>query len=193
MSNQKEVEIRFYPINHTTLIKQLESKGAKLFGKKHLIDYWFCDKNVETVDEASFDHSGYALRIRCTKDLASGQESHSMECKTPCSGDDHSLCNEYEIDLSDTDQARKILEAIGMKEFLVVEKERIQYRYHDADFCLDTIKHCGEGLEIEKMTNINIQQAKKDLIDLAKTLDVDMSKMMDKGLTYIPMKKLAKF
>lgn len=190
---EKEIEVRVLLKNRKVIESKVESLGGKIVYFSRLKDFWFCPRDVKNYQKASIDNTGFALRIRETKDIYTGKIISSLDCKTLCDDKTHAFCNEYEMDVADPDQMRKILESIGLKEFLVVDKERVIYKLKDVKYCFDKIVGVGDGLEIEKMTTANIQKTHRELIKRAKELGIKDKEILDKSLTFIAMQKLAKF
>jgi predicted adenylyl cyclase CyaB len=189
-----EVELRILLKNRKEAEKILLSRGARIRYSAELKDYWFCPKTAKNFKEASIDKTGFALRIRETKDIYSGKTNSSLECKTLADGKTHSLCHEHEIGLLNAAEMRLILSDIGLKEFLAVEKRRVVYLYKGVKFCFDSIKGVGEGLEIEVNTKRgNETEAHKKLFNLALSLGIRKEEILKKSLTYIAMQKLSRF
>lgn len=182
LANRKRVE--------TALI----ARGARAVGAAKLIDYWFCPKRAKNIRQASTDQTGFALRIRESKDLYSGRTVSALECKSPVDGKNHAFCHEHEIDLTNTKEMRAILSDIGFKEFLMVRKRRLIYYYRGAKFCFDSIQGMGEGLEIEMNARKSQRtEAHQKLAELTRSLGIGPGEIVRKSLTYIAMQKLAKF
>lgn len=194
MSKKIEVEIRIFLKNRKKIEDKLKSFNAKVVYATHLIDYWFCPKSAKNYKEASTDKTGFALRIRESKDIYSGKKAASLECKTLVDGKDHAHCHEHEIDLTDILTTRRILADIGLKEFLVIDKQRVIYEYKGAKLCFDKIKNLGDGLEVEIMSNSNnIAKSREKAISLALDLGIKKEEILEKSLTYLAMQKIAKF
>jgi len=193
MSKLIEVEVRILLKNRQAIENRLSDLGGRVAYASHLIDYWFCPDRAKNYKEASIDKTGFALRIRESKDLYSGKEIASLECKTRAGGHDHALCNEHEIDINDIKSTRQILDDIGLKEFLVIDKQRVIYEYKKAKFCFDKIKNFGDGLEIEIMTRGKLNQAKERAIKLALELGIRKEDILEKSLVYLAMQKLGKY
>jgi len=87
------------------------------------------------------------------------------------------------------------LEDIGLKEFLIIDKERTIYKYKNLQCCFDKIKGIGQGLEIEMLvSNHFLAKAAHDkIIDFAKIIGISNNEILNKSLTYLAMKKLSKF
>lgn len=190
-----EVEVRILLKNRRAVEKKLLARGARMVYFSHLKDYWFCPKAAKNHLAASIDKTGFALRIRETKDNYSDKQSASLDCKTLCDGKTHALCNEYELDLGgNSTVARKLLESIGLKEFLLIDKERIIYQAGQYKCCFDRIKGLGEGLEIEVMTNKEkVKKVHEEILSFAATLGIKKDEILEKSLTYLAMEKMAKF
>lgn len=193
MSKPIEIEVRIFLKNRKNIEEKLKKLWARIVYFSKIKDYWFCPKNVKNYKQASTDKTWYALRIRETIDNYTGKKSASLDCKTLVDGKNHSLCNEYEIDLSESYAARKILESIWQKEFLLIDKERMIYKYKTMKFCFDKIKWLWDWLEIEILTNKNIEKTYKQIINFAYELGITKEEIVDKSLTYLAMQNLSKF
>lgn len=194
MPQKIEVELRILLKNRKAIEEKIKNQSAKLIYYTHLIDHWYCPQNVKNYKEACTDNIGYALRIREAKDEYTGRHICSLECKTLCNGINHAFCNESEIDINDIEQAQNILKAIGLKEFLTIDKERTIYKKEEVKYCFDKIKGLGEGLELEIMTNKkNIKKAHQKMKKKASELGIKKEEILDRSLTYLAMKKLAIF
>src|SRR3989338_5473043 len=194
MSQKIEIELRILLKNRKAIEKTVIQKGAVLIKHLKVKDFWYCSKNVHTYRKASIDRSGFALRLRIEKDLSLKKTKSSIECKTLQSGKNHAECNEYELPVEDLFQARKLLESINFKEFLVIEKERKVYKYQKFSLFFDKIEGVGHGLEIEIMSTKGTEKVRyNQLLNLAIELGISQSEILKKSLTYIAMQKLANF
>jgi len=188
-----EVEVRILLKNRAKVEANLKQKGARLVYVTRLKDYWFCPKSVGRHQEASIDKTGFALRIREARDPYSGRLMASMDCKTLFEPHSHAVCHEHEMEVPNVLKARKILESIGLKNFLLVDKERMVYRLKNALFCFDNIKGVGHGLEIEMKAKKDTHEVYQKVLALAKEIEVGKDEILKKSLTYIAMQKLSKF
>jgi len=194
MSKKIEVEIRIFLKNRKAIEEKLKNLDAKVVYATHLVDYWFCPDSAKNYKDASVDKTGFALRIRESKDNYSGKRTASLECKVPLKEYGHWGCHEHEMEISDVLTTRKILDDIGLKEFLVIDKQRVIYEYRGAKFCFEKIKGLGDGLEIEIMANkSNVPKAREKAVGLALSLGIKREEILEKSLTYLAMQKIAKF
>jgi len=188
-----EVEIRILLKNRRKIEEAIKERGGRIVYFARLIDYWYCPKSAKNYKGASIDKTGFALRIRESEDNYTGKKSVSLECKTLCDGKNHALCHEHEIELKDAGEMRDILKDVGLKEFLMVDKERLIYQIKNIKFCFDRIKGVGDGLEIEVMTTGDIKKAHGELLGIAKKVGIAQSEILEKSLTYLAMEKLSRF
>lgn len=56
---------------------------------------------------------------------------------------------EIEFGISDIDKAYDFLDTIGFKEWVTVEKTRIETTYQQFNLCIDQVKRLGDFVEIE--------------------------------------------
>ena len=191
MLRPTEVEIRILLENRKKIERKIKSIGARAVSFLKIKDYWYCLSSAKSRKHIGIDRSGFALRVRELKDLHTKKLAASLNCKTLYDKKTHALCNEYEVVLPVSSSIKKILESIGMREFLVVEKERIVYKYKNINFCFDKIKGIGNGLEIEVMAKGNPKETQDKLIDLAVKLGIKRREILKKSLTYLAMEKLS--
>ena len=58
-------------------------------------------------------------------------------------------CDEYETKIDDTDQLKKILQALNFQSLTIVDKLRKTYLYQDYEIAIDKIEGLGDFVEIE--------------------------------------------
>ena len=61
--------------------------------------------------------------------------------------------DEFETKISDLDAAKKIVEALGFRPLVKVDKLRKIYNYNDYEIAIDSVKGLGEFVEIEYKGN----------------------------------------
>jgi len=59
------------------------------------------------------------------------------------------FCDEYETELKDAGQIRKILEVLDFNHLVTVDKRRRSWRYQDYEVVLDSVEGLGDFVEIE--------------------------------------------
>lgn len=95
-------------------------------------------------------------------------------------------CDEYEVEIDDDDNLRKIFKALGLESIAVVDKVRKIYLYlNKYEVALDEVKDLGYFVEIEvKKYDNEITQEYSDLLKLAKNLGLDLNNIRKQGYPY---------
>ncbi len=137
----KEIEVKILNIDR----KQVEAKIIAL-GAKKVFDG---EVNASLFDfpNKSIKDSGKTCRLRTVG------ENAFLTFKTPIPHDTVKIREEYEIQVSDFEETKKILESIGLAERLTMKKHRTSYALENVHFELDKhhdqFAHVPEYLEIE--------------------------------------------
>jgi predicted adenylyl cyclase CyaB len=193
-----EIELRFKLKNKTKTENLLRKLGAKLTNHSHVIDYYYCDININTPDENALAFNspvGYGVRIREMDNDYSGKVNTTLEIKKLAGPDftDHSNCLEAEIEVKDKNSTHILLTMMNLKQFIVIDKERFVYRLGDLKYCFDSIKGWGDGLEIEKIATEDFHLVLKNLMEKAKQLGLSKKDMPENSFTFEAIKTLARF
>lgn len=78
--------------------------------------------------------------------------------------------HEYETNVEDLEMAQKILQAIDIKEVIVVEKKRRIWDYMEYEISLDTVKGLGDFVEIEYTGKKDSAEHKEIMTEMIKFL-----------------------
>jgi adenylate cyclase class 2 len=143
-----EREIKLKVPEDVDLESFLLSNGGFFLKKEKQIDIYL------DFDDYKIKKSGSALRIRF-----SGHDCF-LTFKGPQKEDIVKNREEYEVKVSDGEQALKILKSIGLAEKLRIVKERTTVRYEGLNFEIDTVEGLGKFVEIEIKSNEEIQKVK---------------------------------
>lgn len=185
-----EIEIRAFIKDINDFKKKLLEIGALYESEKHIIDYWFCDKKCNKFEQVQQHKPGsYGLRIRKKKEGTN--ESYELNCKILEKLGDHNAFHEHETKIGDFEKTRKILEDIGFKIFCIVDKKRRSYSYKNCIVNIEDIKGFRPAVELEIISDKNIEENKKFLRDLLKRLGVQKKDKIEKSITYLYMKKFS--
>ena len=194
MQKKIEVEVRALLEDRKRVERNLMAKGARLVQRIHVTDHWYCDARAKNPTDASIDSSGYALRLREVRNAGERRKATSLECKTLVDRASHSFCNEYEVAIDSPLNGRKILESIGLKLFLTVEKERTLYQLRDIKFFFDSIKGIGEGLEVEMMVpRVAVERAYVAARRVLEEIGVKKRELLVKSLTRLAIERFSHF
>ena len=194
--NKREIEIRYLLKNRKKIEEKVRKLGAKLSNHSHVIDHYFCDKHITSLrqkDKHYESMEGFTLRIREMDNDYTGKIVTTLEVKKLVDGKNHSNCIETEIVVPDYCDTKELLCRMNMKEFIVIDKERFVYRFKDIKICFDNIQGIGFGLEIEQITKKDFKETEKKLIMFAEKIGLKSKDRVKKSLTYLAMKKMAKF
>lgn len=99
--------------------------------------------------ERDFRRTDEALRLRSVQFLPDGRRESLLTYKGPKLDRISNTRTEYETAVSNGETAKKLLEALGCREFAAVEKIRRTYRLEDVKLCLDEVAGLGSFLELE--------------------------------------------
>ncbi|MBD3314131.1 class IV adenylate cyclase [Candidatus Woesearchaeota archaeon] len=137
----KEIEVKILDIDKKEVEEKLVSLGAeKVFeGDVNALFFDFDDGSVRA--------AGKTIRLRKMGDKS------FLTAKSPVSQENVKIKEEYETEVSDFEEIRRILESAGMSVWLAMRKHRTTYRLDNVSFEIDKhndqYSHIPEFLEIE--------------------------------------------
>lgn len=136
-----EIEIQVNIENNKPLIDFLES-NAKFISEKHQIDEYFSPShrnfiNIRPVREW--------LRLR----NSGGKYSINYKNWYFDKNGKSSYCDEYESEIKDLGQVKKILNTLNFRPLVRVDKLRKTWKYKDYEIAIDLVKNLGDFVEIE--------------------------------------------
>jgi predicted adenylyl cyclase CyaB len=167
--------------------------GGKKVSVEELTDAYFCPVGVRSFSEIEMDEVGsYSLRLR--RHSRGGKSAVSMNVKQITTYGDHNAWDEHEFTLSDFDEAKAILYAIGFKEFFALRKRRTSFVRGKFHILIEDINDFGPILEVEVMTTKEkAEAAKQDIRDLLEKIGVRGERVVPKSVTNLLMKEKARF
>lgn len=119
-----EIEVKILEVNKEEIIKKLESLGA--------------EKHFEGILEALFfdskeklRNSGEVFRLRREGDKIFMTHKKKIDISKA------KVMDETEVEVSNFDEAKKIIEGLGFKVFRTLKKKRVSYKLGDVKFELD--------------------------------------------------------
>lgn len=143
-------------------------------------------------DDIIFDKPDYGregrnvLRIR-----ASGGKTY-LTLKRDVSGELDSI--EKEVEVSDANLIREVIELLGFVEQVRVGKNRRKCKYGDYEICLDEVDDLGGFIEVEKMSEEDGKKIQKEITDFLISLGVRPEDLVTIGYdTMIEQKKTVGF
>lgn len=165
--NEIEIKIKIDDKNH--IIKELEKRGCKFSDEKHQIDTVFFDKNAENFNVKP---GMIVLRIRTISD------KHFITLKQR--GVQSIESKEIEFGVSDSSLCKALIETLGYKEMVTVDKKRITTKYKDYNICIDEVKRLGYFIEIEILTPEKGKATyyEQEMLNLCSELGIDSKKQI---------------
>lgn len=179
--NNIEIEIQL-EVENIKPLKVFLTKNAKKTGELHQIDRYFTPAHKNYIEPRPINEW---LRLR------DSNGKHLITYKNYHRNAKHSLyCDEYETSIGEIKQIELIFEALGMKEIVVVDKNRTTYIYKDFEVAIDLVKNVGSYVEIEHKgdgTKENSLKIKQEMIDFLKKVGVGKIHKNDVGYPFLIM------
>ena len=149
----KEIEIKL-PVA-PEIFQRVQAQLATLplkSDEKHLDIYFSPNKGF--IHE-QFPYEWLSIRSRGTKHKVCYKHFH------PAGAERHTHCDEHEF-LTDNPEAQtKLLQSLGFRPIITVDKHRQTFQFMDTEVALDTVKDLGHFIEIEanERSDLDIGQA----------------------------------
>lgn len=173
MSERIEVEIKFHLKNASKLAKKL---GAPVYSSQQIDDYY----NPPHKDFAAslYDISEW-LRLRHEEDGA-GYINYKHWLPEGTINKTH--CNEYETKVEDLEAVKLLLEALGFKQLVTVNKQRSSWMWQNVEISIDSVAELGDFIELEyKGEGLDVAAAQKQLFDTLAELGAEVSEQDHRG------------
>ena len=98
-------------------------------------------------------------------------------------------CDEFETEINNIENLKKIFLALDIKELVTVNKIREVFETDEFEISLDNIKELGYFIEIEAIKDfLDVSVARERLFNFAKSLGIDATKTLNFGYPYLLMK-----
>lgn len=99
---------------------------------------------------------------------------------------DSMYCDEYEVEVDNSENLEKIFNVLGLEKIAVVDKVRKSYLYLDKyEISLDFVKELGWFIEIEvKKYSKSPVEEYEDLLKFAKSFDLNLDNIDKRGYPY---------
>ena len=162
-----EVEIKV-KVENLEKIKGKVSKIGKLVKAIKQIDEYFVPCHRDFF--AKKPHPDEWLRIRTNPDKIIFEYDRSINIKEDGEQD---YAEEYETEIFDVEEFKKILGFLDFKKVVTIEKNREYWICGDVEVALDEIKWLGSFVEAEAKGNFkNVKEAKRVCIDFLENLGI---------------------
>ncbi|MFH1656697.1 MAG: class IV adenylate cyclase [Candidatus Nealsonbacteria bacterium] len=163
-----EVEIKV-KINEFDKVKKILPKFCKFVKLIKQIDEYYvpCHRDY-------FAHKPCPnewLRIRTNPNSVIFEYARSFNKKKE---DEQDYADEYETEILQPDELRKILKFLDFRKSITVNKRREIWKCRDFEVCLDDVKGLGKFIEVEAIGNFkNVKEAKNGCIDFFKKINIE--------------------
>ena len=155
-------------------IRKLEDLGFERLVKKEEVDIYFngIDRDFRETDEA--------LRIRKSLNIDEKYVKCYMTYKGPKMDNISKTREEFEVQVSDGESTKIILEKLGFKPVEPIVKIREIYKKDDIRVSIDEVDNVGTYVEFEKMVKLESEKedAIKELINLMKSLNISNDRLV---------------
>jgi len=172
-----EVEVKLKIENPKKLLDWL-SKHAKPLGTQRQVDYYFDHphKSFAFVDELGRKRADEYLRLRVDRKGAT-------LCFKRCREESGSTYyDEIEAGTENPKNMRMILETLGFKEMLIIDKKRKSYRYKNFQFDCDQVTGLGFFVEVEYKGKVKSpKMCLKEIYDLLSEIGIKDYEEMNIG------------
>lgn len=186
--NNQEVEIRYEVKNDKKFMKLLDEKAKKIY-ENHQVDEYYNPPHRNFLEK---EPAVEWLRIRQTEDKSSINYKNWYLDKNGIG----THCDEYETDLEEAAQVRKIFKSLNFKKLVTVDKKRIAYEISGVEITVDEIKNLGMFCEFEMKSDYDsIDEARKKLQKMAKEFgltDKDTNVEISRGYPWMLLRKQGK-
>lgn len=184
-----EVEIKI-AIDNFKEIKAKVSAIGKLIKSIHQIDEYYVPCHRDFFVQKP--HPVEWLRIRTNPDKVIFEYDKSINKKEDGEQD---YAEEYETEISNADEFRKILNFLDFKKIIIVDKQREYWDCGDFEIALDKIDGLGDFIEVEAKGNFeNNKKAKEACFSFLKELGIESPEknQIKKGYPVLILEKNSK-
>ena len=151
-----EVEIKIKIENFEEIKEKVASKG-KLIKSIKQIDEYYVPSHRDFF--AQKPHPTEWLRIRINPDKVIFEYDKSINKR----GDgDQDYAEEYETEISNVEEFRKILNFLDFKKVVTINKQREYWDCGDFEIALDKVKDLGDFIEVEAKGNLESSTTAKE-------------------------------
>lgn len=178
-----EIKIRLEEKDFLQFRKKI-SEIAKFIKKSNHVDEYFVPPSRNFL-EPEYPFEWLSIRKRDGKTLLNYKHYY------PEFAEFHTHADEFETEIKDEIQLKKIFDSLNFKSIATVEKEREVYNYNDEfEIELDFVKDLGNFVEIEAKKDFgSVTATRKRLLELARGFGLDVTKADKKGYPYLIMMK----
>lgn len=169
----KEIEIKAYLKNEAQVIRKLEELGCSLSQPIRQVDTVYTRIPANTLEE--YLTNDHFVRIREKSDgkfIFTVKRPLSKEVLTKA---------EHETGIVNNKELEKALFLMGYQVASKVIKIRKTAHYKDIEICIDEVEKLGAFIEVEKMSDENVDKVRQELHEFLFSLSVSTDDEVRKG------------
>ena len=173
---KKEIEVKAKVENFDFLLSKLKGLGCNISDLVEQRDKIFLSKDMKFTDivcASEIIQGTNVLRIR----ESNGKVKLTLKIPQKNEMD----CIEREVEVNNAKQTLDILEYLGYKEVIKVNKKRIKCNYKNYEICLDEVEELGKFIEVEKITDEEPSKIQEELFIFLESLGVKKEDQVFQG------------
>lgn len=177
-----EIEERAFVESFQKVAEKLSKRGYKEKELVEIRDLYFCRESDSCMEDIQMDEPGsYGLRIR------EMPEKTELNCKVIRNRNDHNAFIEHETAIDSAEETQNILEAVGFKNFCTIQKNRRKFVSPGGEVTvnLEDLEDFPPVIEIEIVSEEDIEGKKKFIRQLLYDLDVEDEDIIEKSITLL--------
>lgn len=166
--NDQEIEIKT-PVSRGTFLKirKYLQKNSKFIKCSKQIDTYYTPLGGIFL-KPRYPYEWLSLRQRDMKITVNYKHWY------PEGSEATTFCDEFETEIKDLPQFKKILSALKFEEIITVKKDREIYVKNKMEISLDKVSSLGYFIEIELLKySSDVEKSRKELLDFAGQIGVD--------------------
>lgn len=180
----KEIEVKAHLKNREVVMKKLTELGCT-FDEPIFQDSMEFSP-VQNPNLEQYLKPDFFLRIRTTNG------KHVLSIKKPLVGQHQLSKIEHETEVVNRGELEKLFDTMGYFPSLQIKKERTIGHYNGYEICLDNVENLGSFIEVEKMSDVDPTQVRKELQDFLFSIGVDKEDEVHDGYDILMFRKLGR-
>jgi len=166
----REIEVKAKVKNSDFIINKLKELGCELSEPIIQKDKIFMEKNEDF------------MNVRPERNVFRIREQNGIFILTLKKAQSNELdCIERETIVENVKQTEDILNYLGYKVFVNVNKTRRKSKYNEYEICLDEVEGLGTFIEVEKMSKESALKVQEELLQFLLQLGVSKEDQINNG------------
>lgn len=187
MLHTMEIEIKARLKDKDAVMEKLAALGCKFSPVKTQDDMVWIEK-MGTMEEFLANPVFMRIRIQNNEKVIMTAKKSKTDLKA--GGASNLVKREHEVVVDSAEEARGILEMLGLKEAVRAVKKRLTTEYGGFEICIDEVENLGAFIELEKIgEKDDAPQIQKEMSDFLATLGVSADDQVHKGYDILMLEK----